>query len=138
MAGLARTVIPGLPHQVTQRGNGRAKAFFTPEDYPLYKPLLVEHCRVANVGIWAWCLMPNHVPLILTPADPGGLRRALAKVHRGKRKPEISGKGASVRRDGRGPPFVGGAVCRTEPGARGAGETGGRLALIKRSGVSDR
>ncbi|MER8751896.1 transposase [Mesorhizobium sp. M1050] len=26
--------------------------------------------------------MPNHVHLILTPADPDGLRRALAKVHR--------------------------------------------------------
>ncbi|WP_245438178.1 MULTISPECIES: transposase [unclassified Mesorhizobium] len=39
---------------------------------------MVEHSRAANVGIWAWCLMPNHVHLILTPADPDGLRRALA------------------------------------------------------------
>ena len=82
MARLARIVVPGLPHHVTQRGNGRAKVFFTPKDYALYKNLLVEHCRVADVGIWAWCLMPNHVHLILTPADPDGLRRALAKVHR--------------------------------------------------------
>ncbi|WP_245459224.1 MULTISPECIES: transposase [unclassified Mesorhizobium] len=67
---------------MTQRGNGRAKVFFTLQDYALYKNLLVEHCRAAGVGIWAWCLMPNHVHLILTPADPDGLRRALAKVHR--------------------------------------------------------
>ncbi|BAB53052.1 transposase [Mesorhizobium japonicum] len=80
--GLARIVVPGLPHHVTQRGNGRAKVFFTTEDYALYKILLVEHCRAANVGIWAWCLMPNHVHPILTPADADGLRRALAKVHR--------------------------------------------------------
>lgn len=26
--------------------------------------------------------MPNHVHLILTPADPDGLRRPLARVHR--------------------------------------------------------
>jgi len=82
MARLARIVVPGLPHHVTQRGNGRAKVFFTPKDYELYRDLLVEHCRAADVGIWAWCLMPNHVHLILTPADADGLRRALAKVHR--------------------------------------------------------
>lgn len=82
MARLARIVLPGMLHHVTQRGNGRAKVFFTLEDYALYKRLLVEHCRLADVGIWAWCLMPNHVHLILTPADADGLRRALAKVHR--------------------------------------------------------
>ena len=79
---MARIVAPDLPHHVTQRGNGRAKVFFTPEDYALYNNLLVEHCRAANVGIWAWCLMPNQVHLILTPADLDGLRRALAKLHR--------------------------------------------------------
>ncbi|MBZ9721561.1 transposase [Mesorhizobium sp. AD1-1] len=73
---------PACCNHVTQRGNGRAKVFFTLQDYALYKNLLVEHCRAAGVGIWAWCLMPNHVHLILTPADPDGLRRALAKVHR--------------------------------------------------------
>ncbi|WP_284267773.1 transposase [Mesorhizobium huakuii] len=82
MARLARIVVPDLPHHVTQRGNGRTKVFFTSEDYALYKTLLVEHCRAVNVGTWAWCLMPNHVHLILTPTDPDGLRRALAKVHR--------------------------------------------------------
>ncbi|WP_244571327.1 transposase [Mesorhizobium carmichaelinearum] len=80
MARLARIVVPGLPHHVTQRGNGRAKVFFTPKDHELYKNLLVEHCRAADVGVWAWCLMPNHVHLILTPADADGLCRALAKV----------------------------------------------------------
>jgi putative transposase len=36
----------------------------------------------AEVEIWAWCLMPNHVHLILVPSDADGLRRALAPVHR--------------------------------------------------------
>ncbi|WP_246135655.1 transposase, partial [Mesorhizobium intechi] len=93
-----------LPHHITQRGNGSAKVFFTPGDYTLYKTLLVEHCRAANVGIWAWCLMPNHVHLILTPADPDGLRRALAKVHCAyagtiharQKKTGYSGKAASA------------------------------------------
>jgi putative transposase len=32
--------------------------------------------------VWAWCLMPNHVHLILCPGDEDGLRHALARVHR--------------------------------------------------------
>ena len=82
MARLARLVIPGLPHHVTQRGNGRARTFFDDADYALYRDLLAEHCRAADVEVWAWCLMPNHVHLILVPADADGLRRALARVHR--------------------------------------------------------
>jgi putative transposase len=82
MARLARVVVPGHPHHVTQRGNGRARTFFDEADYALYRDLLSANCRAANVEIWAWCLMPNHVHLILVPADPDGLRRALARVHR--------------------------------------------------------
>ena len=82
MARLARIVIPGHPHLVTQRGNGRARTFFDDADYALYRDLLAEHCRAAAVEVWAWCLMPNHVHLILVPSDADGLRRALARVHR--------------------------------------------------------
>jgi len=81
MARLARLVIPGLPHHVTQRGNGRAQTFFGAADYALYRDLLAESCRAAGVEIWSWVLMPNHVHLILVPADADGLRRALAPVH---------------------------------------------------------
>ena len=46
MARLARIVVPGLPYHVTQRGNGRAKVFFTPDDYTLYKdPLITVELR---------------------------------------------------------------------------------------------
>ena len=82
MARLARVVIPGYPHHVTQRGNGRAQTFFGDGDYALYRDLLAAHCGAASVEVWAWCLMPNHVHLILVPSDPDGLRRALARVHR--------------------------------------------------------
>lgn len=82
MSRLARVVVPGLPHHVTQRGNGRAQTFFGDEDYAFYRALLTEGCRAAGVEVWAWCLMPNHVHLILVPSDDDGLRRALAPVHR--------------------------------------------------------
>jgi putative transposase len=82
MARLARVVIPGIAHHVTQRGNGRARTFFSNADYALYRDLLAEQCRGADVEVWAWCLMPNHVHLVLVPSDADGLRRALAAVHR--------------------------------------------------------
>lgn len=82
MARLARLVVPGLPHHVTQRGNGRAQTFFSDADYALYRDLLAASCRAASVAVWGWVLMPNHVHLILVPADADGLRRALASTHR--------------------------------------------------------
>ena len=82
MARLARLVVPGVPHHVTQRGNGRAQTFFCPDDYRLYRDLLGAACRAASVEVWAWVLMPNHVHLVLVPSDEDGLRRALAVVHR--------------------------------------------------------
>ena len=82
MSRLARVVIPGLPHHVTQRGNGRARTFFGDDDYVLYRDLLAASCRAAGVEIWAWCLMPNHVHLMLVPPTPDALRRALSEAHR--------------------------------------------------------
>ena len=81
MARLARLVIPGLPHHVTQRGNGR-KVFFSEDDYRLYRDLLAANCREAGVACWAYVLMPNHIHAILVPDDEDGLRAALAPTHR--------------------------------------------------------
>jgi putative transposase len=38
--------------------------------------------RRANTAIWAYCLMPNHVHLIVTPSDEDGLRATFAEAHR--------------------------------------------------------
>jgi putative transposase len=67
MVRLARLVIPGLPHHVTQRGNGRVQTFFGDADYVLYRDLLAQACALAEVAVWSWVLMPNHVHLILVP-----------------------------------------------------------------------
>lgn len=82
MARLARAVFAGIPHHVTQRGNGRQQTFFGDEDYALYRELLRAHCHAANVAVWSFVLMPNHVHLVLVPSDADGLRRALAPMHR--------------------------------------------------------
>ena len=82
MARLARLVIPDIAHHVTQRGNRRQPVFFSEEDYAAYRELVAAACRARGVRCLAWCLMPNHVHLILVPADADGLRGALADAHR--------------------------------------------------------
>jgi putative transposase len=82
MARLSRIVIPGFPHHVTQRGNGRQQTFFNPKDYALYRDLLREHAAAHGVAVWSWVLMPNHVHLILVPEEKDSLRACLSKVHR--------------------------------------------------------
>jgi putative transposase len=82
MPRIARLVVPDIPHHVTQRGNRRQRVFFSAADGRLYLRLLREWCEKAGTRVWAWCLMPNHVHLILVPAHEDGLRAALAEPHR--------------------------------------------------------
>ena len=82
MARLARLVVPGLPHHVTQRGNRREQTFFEEGDYALYRDLLADSSVRARTAVWAYCLMPKHAHLILVTVDEDGLRRKLADLHR--------------------------------------------------------
>jgi len=82
MARLARVVVPGVAHHVTQRGNRRQQTFFQEEDYSAYLALLSEWCGRCGVEVWAYCLMPNHVHLIVVPDSEDGLRRGLGEAHR--------------------------------------------------------
>ncbi len=82
MARLARVVVPGMPHHVTQRGNRRQETFFCDDDYAAYLDLMTQRCGEEGVEIWAYCLMPNHVHLIAVPETEQGLRRAIGEAHR--------------------------------------------------------
>jgi putative transposase len=82
MARIARVVVPGLPHHITQRGNRREPLFFGAEDYGLYRRLIATAARRGGAEIWAYCLMPNHVNLIVRPSDEDGLRATFAEAHR--------------------------------------------------------
>jgi len=82
MARLARVVIPGRPHHITQQGNRRLPTFFSDDDYETYLALMAEHCAASGLVIWAWCLMPNHVHLIAVPKTKEALARGLGEAHR--------------------------------------------------------
>ncbi|WP_423141116.1 transposase [Parablastomonas sp. CN1-191] len=82
MARLPRTVLPGIPHHITQRGNGRAQTLFEDGDYSLYLDLLTVGAERARTEVWSYCLMPNHVHLVLVPSDGDGLWRTLGDLNR--------------------------------------------------------
>ena len=53
MARLARLVVPGLPHHVTQRGNRRQQTFFCDEDYAAYVELMADRTCPAAMTAWS-------------------------------------------------------------------------------------
>lgn len=68
----ARLVMPGVPLHLIQRGNNRSACFYSEEDYLFYLEHLAEQARKQACEIHAWCLMTNHVHLLLTPSNPTG------------------------------------------------------------------
>jgi putative transposase len=73
MPRAARTVFARLPHPITQRGNRREAVFFADQDRAVYLKLLGDYAAKFDVEIAAYCLMSNHVHLVLIPATEDGL-----------------------------------------------------------------
>ena len=81
MPRIARVVLPGLPHHVTQRGNRRADVFFDDDDRRRYLFLLGQYAERHGVAIWAYCLMTNHVHFVAVPSSGESLGRTFRDTH---------------------------------------------------------
>ena len=75
MPRIARVVVPGLPHHVTQRGNRRADVFLHDPDRKRYQALLSTYAARHGLRIWAYCLMSNHVHFVAVPDAESSLGR---------------------------------------------------------------
>jgi len=82
LARIARLVVPGYPHHVTQRGARKLKTFFSDSDYKMYIDLLAKGCKKAGVEVWAYCLMPNHAHLVAVPERRDSLACLFRQAHR--------------------------------------------------------
>lgn len=67
MARQPRPVLPGIALHVVQRGNDRSACFRRESDYMLYLTHLRELADRLGCAVHAYCLMTNHVHLLLTP-----------------------------------------------------------------------
>jgi putative transposase len=81
MPRLARVVIPGCAHHVTQRGNNRQDVFFVEDDRRAYLLLLAEECRTYGLEVLAWCLMSNHVHLVAVPTREESLAKGFGRAN---------------------------------------------------------
>ena len=81
MSRTARIDIPNVPHRVKQRGNNRQDVFFTTDDRHAYLALLLDRCTTVGVEVLGYCLMTNHVHLILIPPDADALAHAVGRTH---------------------------------------------------------
>lgn len=81
MARTARIVVPGAPHHITHRGNRGGPIFIKDGDQALYLSLLSRFSRTYAVRCWAYCLMTNHVHLILVPPDARALAALVREAH---------------------------------------------------------
>ena len=71
MGRCPRVFIPGFPHHVVQRGHDHNAVFIDGRDYDYYLSNLIEWKTHYEVGVYAYCLMTNHVHLILVPHADG-------------------------------------------------------------------
>lgn len=81
MPRMARLVVPGFPHHITQRGVRKQRTFFDDDDFKAYMALLRDARVKAGVDIWAYCLMPNHVHIVAVPERADGLSCLFRHVH---------------------------------------------------------
>ena len=81
MPRLARIVIPGAAHHVVQRGNNRQDVFFVDDDRRAYLALPAEYSRRYDVRVLGWCLMSNHVHLIVRPGKADSLAKGIGRTH---------------------------------------------------------
>ena len=73
---------PGYVQHVVQRGNGRRPVFLLPDDFEDYRQRLAHALGHIGGALHAYVLMGNHVHLLLTPRERGGVGRIMQSVSR--------------------------------------------------------
>lgn len=69
--------MPGVPLHITQRGNNRSACFFAEQDYLFFLEQLKEQGAVHGCAVHAFCLMTNHVHLLVTPEEADSAARMM-------------------------------------------------------------
>ena len=77
----ARIILSNTAHHIVQRGHNRQIVFVEKQDYDYYLGTLKEWKRELNVNVYGYCLMTNHIHLILDPLDePDNLGRLMKRL----------------------------------------------------------
>lgn len=81
MPRMGRVMLPNYPHHVVQRGHNRQVVFAETRDCLRYLDALAEFKVEFGIKVYAYCLMTNHVHLLLGLGDEvSGLGRLMKRV----------------------------------------------------------
>ena len=76
-----RILLPNTPHHIVQRGHNRQPVFVTDKDYRYYLENLAFFKQEFDCRVYAYCLMTNHVHLIVAPGDdPDSVSQLMRRV----------------------------------------------------------
>jgi len=92
MPRMARVVLPHYPHHVVQRGHNRQVVLAESTDFQRYLNTLQEFKLEYGVDVYAYCLMTNHVHLLLSPSEP----MAISKLMKRLAGNEATGSGLAI------------------------------------------
>lgn len=81
MPRAARIVVPNVALHLVQRGNNRGQCFFAEADYRRYLHYLARFAAEFRCSVHAYCLMTNHVHLLLTPHEENACARAMKQLN---------------------------------------------------------
>ena len=73
MPRMGRVVLPNYPLHVVQRGHDRQAVFVEDDDFSYYLANLEELSQACEVRVYGYCLMTNHVHLLLAPSTVAGI-----------------------------------------------------------------
>ena len=82
MGKIRRIVIPGFPHHVVVHGARSADIFESDADRRRYISILSECALKYGLSTWTWCLMTNHIHLVVVPKDEAALGKGIGETHR--------------------------------------------------------
>jgi putative transposase len=81
MPRLARVIAEGVVHHITQRGNARRMVFESDADRLVYLDLLRRDSALHRCSLVGYCLMSNHVHLLVVPDRADSIAQALRHTH---------------------------------------------------------
>ena len=95
MPRFPRVVATDTPHHVTQRGNAQRWVFETDSDRLVYLDLLRRNCQAYDLAVLGYCLMSNHVHLVVIPHRLDSMAIALRHTH-GRYAAYLNGRQAAT------------------------------------------
>jgi putative transposase len=80
MPRTARTDVAGLCYHVCSRGNARPTVFHGTDDYRRFLAILRNAAARTPIDLLAYCLMPNHIHLVVRTGQNGDLGRFMHRL----------------------------------------------------------